>query len=297
MAAFGIGRTEAQAAMNLANYSTREFVDGLAAAVCEFGFTKGPITHEALANPLVRLGTGPEIPGSTYWTDGLKKDEYACKLLGLRIVKDFKDMPPSFRKGVTNADIPKVTMLCGAFSFGMRIMKALVPSAVYTEHADTMEKKYLLKYLDVDLEEEVRKAVEPWSLECVAEFRTILTKITNDEQLKRRARDEELASRVDQVTFEQAVEQLKNDQDAVEAWTKAQQGFNRNRQAVERTYVRNRYTKGLKKCEEFSDKRLRLVFIGSEEHAATQEFAVSKTKQIVDLPDKSGDQYHVWYYV
>ncbi len=98
MKAFKIGPAEAQATLNL-SHLPRGFTNRMQRLVEKHGFTstRSPLTHTALASPLLALGAGPAMK-SMNWTAGLKNDEYSLHWLGVRIEQDYEATPKSLRR-------------------------------------------------------------------------------------------------------------------------------------------------------------------------------------------------------
>ena len=71
MKAFTIGMTEAAAALNLARNVPTEFAHRMQLLVQRYGFTRGPLTHAALALECIGRNKGPTL-ASKPWTDDLK---------------------------------------------------------------------------------------------------------------------------------------------------------------------------------------------------------------------------------
>ena len=85
---FGIGKTEAEALVNIAANMDSASVDILRNGATRFGMAKGPISHAGLACAAICLGYGPTA-GLTQWGDMMKSHKQTLSLICIQINGDF----------------------------------------------------------------------------------------------------------------------------------------------------------------------------------------------------------------
>ena len=214
---FGIGKTEAEALVNIAANMDSASVDILRNGATRFGMAKGPISHAGLACSAMCLGQGPTT-SLQQWDVLMKSDQPTLALICTRINGDFERMPAGrLRKSAGPEEVRQLQLVCRAFELCKADLIASVGQEVWDAHEALLRKKFLSKNMDTELE----KMLEGWpivdnkphvDIEAVAEFGQILSQQVRDVEMQASSKANELKLKMETATHEQMVHALGNDE-------------------------------------------------------------------------------------
>ena len=272
---FNIGATEAKAALNLALHCSPYLVDTLQNLVMRYGFHKGPITHEAVACSVMCINEGPKITTSSYWTLNLRTDTYTSKLIADRVMITYDEMPDKYKRPFNENDIVSLQAVCACFSFAYRICAVLCDQETLTAEWPGIEEQFKLKYLDGDLEDEIKKCVEPWHCVGVTVIQSLIAKTKTTVEKDREQRDAALADSLRALNLQQVIEHLEQDQTLTDEWKKQCATLAHDDIGKAKQHIKTRYDNGLKKVQEFMDCRLNAKILKSLAHGPA-EWSVMK---------------------
>lgn len=242
--ALAIGPEEARAALNLAKHCGSDLVGTLRGLVTKYGMFRGPITHGALASSFICLGSKSTGAAECH-SDKLVLDDAASALLALRIAADYEDLPASMRKSCGAPELQQLHLRVTGFCYAMKLFQEKVSAAIYNHEAPNLQRTFLKRYLDHELEEELRRASVEFDLERISSFKALLMKSKREVEADQQAHLQALADRVANASLDQVIAHLESDVVEIEKWKSASSLATRAFQAARFEHGRSRYERGL----------------------------------------------------
>lgn len=173
--AFGFSAGEGAAVVNLVHHIPPSCREIFAAAVCEFGIIKGPVTHAALGHPCMRPGFQPELIGDD-WSLSMKNTSSSVILAGERLVMDFKDLPPGMRKSAGAPEAQRMTRICRAWELVLQKFGSMVPQKLVEEELPGLTSLFRKRIFDDWLYTLTEECPATIDLNGVAEMSKIIAK-------------------------------------------------------------------------------------------------------------------------
>lgn len=286
--ALSIGPEEAKAALNLSKHCSASFVSEMRRLVVKYGMFRGPVTHAALASPLVCMGSSVQGTVTPYYQGHLKLDEYSSLLLAKRIGKDYEDLPSTMRRSCGVPELGVLHLRVTGFGLALRLFQATVTPTVYATESPGLEATFLKKYMDHEIEEEIRRGAE-FDLSRVSAFKTVMVRNQRLVEAEQHTRQQELEERVAHATLEQMVAHLEWDCKEIDQWKAAASAAARSFETEVLHYKSKRYNRGLEMVAARMQETLHLVDVNSLAEA-NQHYSVMKNQL---LKRRSPDQQ--WY--
>lgn len=274
-AILAISTDEAKAALNLVSGCSEDFVNAMKALAEKYGMSKGPVAHSLLASPLVCLNNGPPHM-STIWENGLKNTNHTLAMLALRLQSDWENMPRAMRKVATPADLALLQPRCGAFAFLVRLLQAEISADHFHRELPALEVRFGLKYLDMEIDDEIRRSGTP-DLDRVSAFKSILATYNKESEQARGKQHQELSDRVALATFEQMQAELTGDWAEMERYTNALLVTTRHQETDLLKFRQRRYQHGLERIDCMMEERMAICSLDNM-NLSPQHFASTRLK-------------------
>ena len=257
MKAFGVGLSEATAAINLAMKMPSGLVEGFKNLFSEYG-RKGPLSNEALSVECLCVGKFPPSCPSV-WQHDCVMDEEVGALLAQRVRSDWKATPNSMRKSLMANTMTAKVAITSTMIKVKHTLKTLVNADVFQVEWPVLEEKFVEQYLDFDLELAWQNARTPWDLSEIAEVSVILKRHAAAGMAKVRAEHQELARRAEAANFDQLMAQLEDDKRHIVNYAEAVAATGRRLDNQVSTYKRDRYQRGCEAVNTFMSERCDIV--------------------------------------
>ena len=124
------------------------------------GMTRGPFSHGIMSSPQMTFGGGPDHPIDT-WKAGLVNTEETLSLVVDRLECDYTGAPVLMRKTPTLAEFCQLQQRCAGYLFYCSLLKSTVTDATYHSEEPKLRKKFMLHYLDMDIDDHIKKGNAP----------------------------------------------------------------------------------------------------------------------------------------
>jgi len=215
----GIGPEEAKAAVNLAVNVPSDVREELQAIAQKFGMRNGPFNHSVLAHQFFSIGKGPLHPVQA-WQEALANTEDALKLLVQRLHNDWLALPPALRKAPSIQEFMGLQSRCAAYLHNLELLRVLVSEELFKAEKEKLDRKFLAKYMDMELDEEVKSSENPDpnrlpSMAAVIELHKLALKADMDSKYK------ELSERMAAASLGQMLLDLESDASVAEEYMQA----------------------------------------------------------------------------
>jgi hypothetical protein len=236
--------------------------------VQKYGFShngrNGFISHEALSFDGLAVGHVPKT-SNDYWSSHTTVTPDILKIAGARMIGDFESMPPKMRKVVTTESMAFYLRVASTYTFAGMIISCRIADSTFKDAAPKLNNKFMLKYMDDELERMHQLAPEPFDPTIMNDYKNIVFKELNEKRDELAQRDQELAEKVADATCEQIVEQVMGDWTSLELYLQETSTEASLNAAKDLQYLRARRARGISECEKFMDDALLLENIDSAE--------------------------------
>ena len=251
-AVLGLTMDESKAALNLVKNVPENIRRRLQSLTARHGISRGPVSHQMLASPLLALNGCPAHPPDG-WADAMINSDATLELIVDRIQADFEGSPVVFRRTPTMVEFGQTQQRCAAFLHSLSLLRGRINGDAYEIEAPKLQNKFHLRYLDTELDEAVKTGAP--DVGNIAAFKVVVDAFANELERTRRERHREMADRVAQATLQQLKLQLTED------WQKADEHLAKtaaaagNAETLDLAFAENRYNRGtryqLLKCLKF----------------------------------------------
>ena len=155
--------------------------------------------------------------------------------------------------------------LSGTYTFAMSIFRSQVPGAVFEKEEPALKDKFLLRYLDVDLENARNLGPEPFDLTILTDWSAILNKQRSVDREVLQVKNKELALRLAAATWDQVENGIKTDWQNLESYFHDLEKLDRQEYAKDKLYLQQRHNRGVEAVTKRMEERLRFLEVKPEQ--------------------------------
>lgn len=148
---------------------------------------------------------------------------------------------------------------------------------MYKKEIDGITLKFLKRYQDQELEDEVSRGEEPFDITRISSFKVVMLKANKDLMSDSLDKERELSDRVRESSKEELLHKIDLDMDTIREYRKELISKNRDRQGHAKRYKDTRYVKGLEMVQSKMDDTFYIAKVDKIDEL-TQHIGTLKTR-------------------